>query len=153
MKNLTIKILALLLIVFSFGFFQVNTVYAQNDNQSGGLCGLLPCNVASPCLGASCGTNSLTVVGSILNFVLSLIFVGIIIYGIFLIVQAALKIVRSEGDESKIQEGTKLIRGAYVGLAMIFVGIIGLVIVFAIFNATDIFKVNPEDAPPGLTIT
>lgn len=144
MKIFKSKILISTIALLSTFIFKVQTASAQ------GLCNIFPCNEASPCLGADCGGDSLSVVGSILQLVLSLVFVGIIIYGIWLIIQAALKIVRSEGDESKIQEGTKLIKGAYIGLALIFVGLIGLVIVFVIFNATDIFRVSPDGNPPGL---
>ncbi len=122
-------------------------VIAYADDNTGGLCGILPCQLASPCLGTNCGGDSLSLVGTLLEFALSFIFVGILIFGIWLILQATLKIIRSEGNEEQVQSGYKLIKGAYTGIVLIFVGIIGLVVVFALFNATDIFKVGTGNIP------
>jgi len=143
MKNFVISIFVFL----SANVFMPIKTFADTQ----GACGFLPCQLASPCLGTNCNGNSLSLVGTILEFLLSFIFVGILIYGIWLIVQAALKIIRSNGNEEEVQSGYKMIKGAYIGLALIFVGLMGLVIVFVIFNATDVFKIAPS-TPEGLTL-
>jgi len=67
--------------------------------------------------------------------------------GVALIIRAAVKIVRSEGDKDKMQEGIENIRGVFFGIIVIFVGIIGIIVISILFNATNIFQQNPEDPP------
>ncbi len=89
-----------------------------------------------------CGTSTVptprTLVDQLIElgqFALSLIFVGIIIIAVYIIIKAAVKYIRSEGDETKIQEAQKAIKSAFVGLIALFVGIIGLVLILVIFDA------------------
>ncbi len=65
----------------------------------------------------------------------SLIFVGIIIIAVYVIIKAAIKYIRSEGNDEKIQEAQKAIKSVFIGLVALFVGIIGLVLILVIFNA------------------
>lgn len=84
-------------------------------------------------------------VAQLIQFGLSLVFIGIIGIAIFTIIKAAIKYIRSEGDESKIEESTKAIKAVFLGIGALIVGIIGLVIILAIFNASG--AVNTPDAP------
>lgn len=77
----------------------------------------------------------------------SLIFVVIIALGIGYTIWGALKIVRSEGDTTKVEEGAKIFKGVLIGIAMIFLGVIGLVLMLALFNAGDVVNVDPVLPP------
>ena len=83
----------------------------------------------------------------IFTLITSLIFVGIIALGIFYVVKAVIKIIRSEGDPSKVEEGSKIFKGIFIGLIMILAGIVGVVLMVALFQAGDIFSANPELPP------
>ncbi|MEO6728960.1 MAG: hypothetical protein ABIM99_03495 [Candidatus Dojkabacteria bacterium] len=114
------------------------------ENQSG--CSLLGCaQVAnSPFL-------DFTNVGGIVRFVISSVFVIIIIFGILMVIKATVKIIRSEGDPTKVQEGFSIVRGVLLGVVIIFVGIIGMVVVISFFGAGGITNRTPVP-PSGLNI-
>jgi uncharacterized membrane protein YidH (DUF202 family) len=78
----------------------------------------------------------------LIQFGLNLVFVGIIILAIFIIVKAAINYIRSEGDEDKIKSANKSIKAVFTGIIALFVGIIGIILVLAIFQATE--AVNEE---------
>jgi len=113
--------------------------------KSQGLCDFVPCENAS-CPDGNC-PNALTDTESIIKFSFTLIFVAIIILGISMILRAVVKIIQSEGDEKKMQEGIEYMRGVMFGVIIIFVGIIGIVIITVLFNAQDILNQEPGDPP------
>lgn len=78
-------------------------------------------------------------------FGLSIVFVLMIIFAIFLIIRSVIKIIRSEGDEKQIQEGFTTIKGVWQAIGLLFIGIIGIVLVIAFFRASGILQtqVNP----------
>lgn len=80
----------------------------------------------------------------IASLLVSFIFIGIIALGIFFIIKAVFKIIRSEGDSAKVEEGSKIFRGIFIGLFIILAGIVGLVLMVALFQAGDVFNTNPE---------
>ena len=98
-----------------------------------------------------CGTLSTTEtanqISGYIKLALNLIFIGIIIIAIYIIIKAAIKYIRSEGDEGKIQESQKAIKSVFIGIAALFVGIIGIIIVLAFFNATG--AVNQNTSTPN----
>src|SRR5690606_23722251 len=110
-------------------------------------CGLLGCNFVGLDITRF---DNLTAAG-VVQLVVSLIFVGIIAYGIFLVIKASLTIIRSEGNPDKIQGGSNMIKAVFIGIGIIFVGIVGLVLVLAFFDATGIVTVNPEE-PAGVDL-
>lgn len=114
------------------------------------ICGLLPCNTyENSAFNISGDLNGQA--ASFIRLGVSLIFILIVLYGVFVIVQAALKIIRSEGDAGRYEEGQKMIKGVMIGIGIIFVGIIGLVVVIAFFNAGNI--VNPNiNAPDNVEL-
>jgi hypothetical protein len=95
------------------------------------LCNIIGCSIAGE-------DNFLFRLGTIIQSAFNIIFAGLIIYGIFMIIKAVYKIISSEGDESKLESGLKSVRGVYFGIIIIFVGLIGLVIIFALFNVTEL---------------
>lgn len=80
--------------------------------------------------------NSSDAIGFI-RFLLSAVFVVIIIISIYIVIKSALKYIQSEGDEKKIGEASKAIKAVFIGIAMLFVGIIGIIIVLAFFKASN----------------
>jgi heme/copper-type cytochrome/quinol oxidase subunit 2 len=86
------------------------------------------------------GINAFTVV----QVALSLVFAGIILLGIFYIIKAAAIIMRGEGDEKKVEEGQKIVKGVYIGIIIIILGIIGIFVVSVLFGANGFFS---QDIP------
>ena len=79
---------------------------------------------------------------STFNLIVSLIFVAIIIFSIYVIIRAAIKYIRSEGDPAKIEEAQKAIKSVFIGIAALFVGLIGIVIIIAFFGAGGALTTN-----------
>lgn len=75
---------------------------------------------------------------STIQLIVSFIFIAIIAISIFIIIKAAIKYIRSEGDESKVQEAQKAIKTVFIGVAALFVGILGIVLVLAFFQVSNI---------------
>lgn len=94
------------------------------------------------------GENVLGSVGGIIRFGLSLIFIGIIGIAIFYIIKSSIKYIRSEGDEGKVQESQKAIKAVFMGVAALMVGIIGLVVILALFNSTTALNTEEQDELP-----
>jgi hypothetical protein len=142
-----ITIIALLITFIPLsGFLNHASVSAQGSN----LCDFFPCpgeTGEKEDLDEEVNSD----IENYINIAVSLVFVGIIIYGIFLIISSALKIIRSEGDEGKVQEGANKIKAVYIGIAMIFVGIIGLVLITTFFGGSSIFSVN-LNSPEGVNL-
>ncbi len=131
------KLLRILTIVFIFGLY----AYPISANGDSSACGLLPCDKYTGSFNIG---NISDQVKNLIQYGLSLVFVGIIIFGIYLIIKAALTIIRSEGDPGKIEEGAKIIKGVFIGITVIFVGIIGLILVLAFFRAEGVAGVDPK---------
>lgn len=132
--------LAGLLILFSFIFAQLFSVSAQ------GFCDIFPCDITDQGL----IDNTRPIAEQLIQFGIDIVFLVIIIFGIFKVITGALKIIRSEGDSGKIEEGSKTLQNVIVGIAIIFIGVIGLVVVSAIFGAGGIFQTNPGQNEPGV---
>lgn len=151
------KILSVLLLTMSMFAIYTPNVHAQNV-----ICDdIFPFlkNVSflsdSLCTGETTGAQSaVDTTAGLVQFGLSLVFVGIIVVSIYIIIKAALKYIRSEGDADKIQEAQKAIKSVFIGIAALFIGIIGIVIVIAFFNATGGLNNDNVDQPsdPGFGI-
>ncbi len=93
-----------------------------------------------------CGTvdaqSTSDTIKSTFNLIVSLIFVAIIIFSIYVIIRAAIKYIRSEGDPAKIEEAQKAIKSVFIGIAALFVGLIGIIIIIAFFGAGDALNTN-----------
>ncbi len=66
----------------------------------------------------------------------SFIFIAIIVVAVYIVIKAAIKYIRSEGDKDKIESAQKAIKSVFVGLIALFVGVIGLVLILVLFEAT-----------------
>lgn len=70
------------------------------------------------------------------QFILSLLFIGLILFSVIYVVRAAIIYIQSQGNPEKIGEATKSIRSVFVGLGALFVGIAGILLVLAFFGGT-----------------
>lgn len=148
LKSLAFSILLSFVMLTSAG---ASFVYADGASHStptttGGsvICNIFPFLNGISFASSLCGSNLATAgqdagkqVRNLVQFGLSLVFIAIIIFSVYIIIKAALKYIRSEGDESKIQEAQKAIKSVFIGIAALFIGVIGILIILAFFNATN----------------
>jgi hypothetical protein len=116
-----------------------NTVSAQDTNiQAGENIGI--CTFIKPICDAFGLSGEISVQSAFdylrdrANILLSVLFVGIILLSVFIIVQAGIKYIQSQGDEKQIGEAQKAIKTVFIGIGVLFVGIAGLVLVLAFFG-------------------
>lgn len=138
-----------LLVLLIAPFFTSTAVYAQRSP----LCSIFPFLEGIQLFGGICVINNqgvsnnvnnlATDAGSLVSFGLSLIFVGIIAVAVYVIIRAAIKYIRSEGDESKIEEAQKAIKTVFMGVGALLVGIVGLVIILVFFQSSGALQ-GPE---------
>lgn len=93
------------------------------------------------------GQTATSSVVALVKLGLQLIFVGIIVISIYVIIKAAVQYIRSEGDEDKVKQSQKAIKTVFVGIAALFIGIIGIIIVLAFFQAGGALD-DPTDEVP-----
>lgn len=65
---------------------------------------------------------------------LILLFTGIIIVAIVYAALAGLKYIRSQGESEKVEEAQNALRSVFIGVASVFIGIIGVVVISGIFT-------------------
>lgn len=137
-----ISILIFFLLVF-FPLFLPQSVSAQSKNL---ICTIFPFleNIGFGIGGICSGQASGQAAFGFIRFLLSAVFVVIIIISIYIIIKSALKYIQSEGDEKKIGEASKAIKAVFIGIAALFIGIIGIIIVLAFFNASDALKTEGD---------
>ncbi|MEP7103843.1 MAG: hypothetical protein ABI721_04000 [Candidatus Dojkabacteria bacterium] len=161
MKDISKKIFAISTLVFSL-FSLNNILFAMPVHAQNLICTIFPF-IQNLGFGAGtlCGdqVDGSVAVGagvSLVRLALQLIFIGIIVVSIYIIIRAAIKYIRSEGDDTKIQEAQKAIKSVFIGIAALFIGIIGIVIILAFFNASvggDLNEINnviPNTVKPNL---
>jgi uncharacterized membrane protein YidH (DUF202 family) len=162
MRQLSLKLTIVLVTLFSF----LSPVAIQAGNTGGGPiqpgANLGLCTFIGPictALGLSDKSADEAKEGALgfaterIQQVVSLIFIGIIVISVFIIVQAGVKYIQSQGEEGKIAEAQKAIRSVFVGIAILFVGIIGLILVLAFFGGTGLLgsgnTIDDVFNPPG----
>ena len=135
------KVFVLFIFTLYFHFFSVITL-AQ------GACDFLPCgdNGVLPAPNNSEATGL-----SFFRFGVGLIFSIFIAIGIFVIIKSSLEIIRSEGDNEKIENASKSIRGVFIGIAILLMGIIGIVILISFFSDAS-FLQKPVPTPDGVRL-
>lgn len=67
-------------------------------------------------------------------FIMYLVFGFIILLAIYNAILAAIKYIRSQGDQAQIDEAQKAIKAIFMGIGALFVGILGIILVFVFFN-------------------
>lgn len=136
------KKLVILIILFSI-FIPVTKVSAQLA-----FCDLFPCDQVETGEGSLAERGTL---GPYLSFGASMVFTLFIVFGIFIIIKAVVTIVRGEGSEESLEAGTKSMKSVFIGVVMLFLGIIGLLLITTLFGAQGIFTTNVEN-PEGVNL-
>lgn len=113
-----------------------------------GFCDLFPCNENINDVTAS---STLSLGLRITLLVVGMIFTVFIAAGIFFILKAGLKIIRSEGDPGQIEGAVKIMKGVYAGVIILILGIVGLVIILGILQSGQITS-TPITEPDGITL-
>ncbi len=142
MKKIALSVLFLAISFFSMPF----PVSAAGTNNL--VCQIFPFLSSVDAFGINSlcsGVTDPSAATSFIRFLLSAVFVGIIIISIYVVIKSALKYIQSEGDDKKIGEASKAIKAVFIGIAALFVGVIGIIIVLAFFKATGALKT--EDTP------
>lgn len=132
--------------LFVFGAQPVAAQLTPGQNVSictfiGPICNALGINAEDP---TGSGQTATTLVRSWVNLGITLLFIGIILIAVFIIVRAAITYIQSQGDEGKIAEAQKAIKSVFIGIALLFVGIVGIILVLAFFNATGLIGGNDD---------
>ncbi len=145
------KIIAVVFLGLSFLLVVPNPVpvYAGGNGEIG-LCTFLPqalCETFGLGSGAEASANAGTVVRRWIDLGVTVLFAAIVIIAVYVIVTNAVKYIQSQGEEGKIQEATKAIKSVFIGIALLFVGIVGLVLVLAFFGGSGLLDqgVDCED--------
>jgi len=89
------------------------------------------------------GSGTATFITNRVQFAIYVILGLIILVAVAYSIMAGIKYIRSEGDPGKIEEAQKSIKAILMGIAAIFVGILGIILVYVIFNQT----INPSSLP------
>jgi heme/copper-type cytochrome/quinol oxidase subunit 2 len=80
----------------------------------------------------------------IVTSVLTIMFIVVFVVAVFYTFMAAIKYIRSEGNEQKVEEAKNAIKAVLFGVAAIFIAIVGILLINAFFNGgaagTDAFS-------------
>lgn len=141
--------------VFALPFFNTTTKVITGEGLVGSvsaqesvLCTIFPflkgiAFAGNLCGGESGASNAVGLGITLVQTALSLVFVGIISVAVYTIIRAALKYIRAEGDDSKVEEAQKSIKRVFIGIGALLVGIVGLAIIIALFGATGGLNTEP----------
>jgi len=149
--KILILLLFLNLFLLSNHSFLVSKVYAQKNEPQNLICDLFPFlrslqfGVSSFCEKKD-GQEAVRQSAELIRFILSLIFVAIVIIAIYVIIKAALTYIQSEGNEEKVKQAKKAIQNVFIGIGALFVGLIGLIVVLAFFGASGAVQTEVPNA-------
>ncbi len=139
-KKKILKTLGIVLIFTTVFVFSFTTINAQNFDA----CDFLGCETAP-----GGGANVVGSTESLIRFAGSLIFAGFTAFGIFIIIKAALKIVRSESNQEEVESGAKAVKSVFIGFGILIVGLIGLILLSGITGLSGLFDDQIEN-PAGI---
>jgi ABC-type phosphate transport system permease subunit len=144
MKKLTLKFIFITFFTLTTLSLGIVGVFAQDGNDSSTatdsnlICRVFPFIEQISFTQSLCGTaNAAETIGPWVTFVLSLIFIGIILLAVVSIIKAAIVYIRSEGDEGKVQEASKAIKSVFIGIGALIAGLVGLAIVITVIGASE----------------
>jgi magnesium-transporting ATPase (P-type) len=109
---------------------------SAQPSQGNNLCSVFPvlCNAISGNPGTINEGESRNFLFDRVNIVVSLIFVGIIFVAVTIIIRAGVKYIQSQGNAGQMEEAQKAIRNVFIGIGLLFIGIIGIILVLAFFG-------------------
>lgn len=124
------------------GSARVNVVHAQVDicDFIGPICQAIFNTTDPDFSGGGAAGSAQTFITSRLGLILSLVFVAIILIAVFVIIRASIKYIQSQGNEEQIADATKAIKSVFIGIAALFVGVLGMVLVAAFFGGLSFFE-------------
>lgn len=70
----------------------------------------------------------------IVTSVLTIMFIVVFVVAVFYTFMAAIKYIRSEGNEQKVEEAKNAIKAVLFGVAAMFIAIVGILLINAFFN-------------------
>lgn len=100
------------------------------------------------------GTTTRFVLNLLTNGLI-LLFTGIIIVAIVYSALAGLKYIRSQGEAEKIEEAQNALKAVFIGVAAVFVGIIGVILISGIFvnqGATEVRRAICSFIEPNVSV-
>ena len=108
----------------------------------GDLCSIFGplCDAINPWQGTIDGESAFNYTAARINIVVSLVFVVIIAVAVFIIIKAGVKYIQSQGDAGMIGEAQNAMRNVFIGIGMLFLGIIGIILVLAFFGGTQLLE-------------
>ncbi len=136
------KIILTTIFLVNIGILFLSPINAQ------GVCDFFPCGDGGVVPGPG---DPIPTGVALFRFAVGLIFTGFIAFGVYQIIKSGIKIIQSEGDESKVEEAAKAIKGVFIGIGMLLLGIIGIVVLLAFFGDAS-FLQNEIPNPDGLGI-
>lgn len=122
-------------------FTTVSPVMAQQGSDLCSVFGIL-CEAVSGDPGSVSGEDATNYVLSLVGMVLSLIFVLIIVVAVFIIIKSGVKYIQSQGDTGDIEAANKAMKNVFIGIALLFVSIIGIILLLAFFGGTNLLGSN-----------
>lgn len=137
MKKIILLITIVLLMFLSF----FTPTYAGSEDL--GLCDFFPCSESQQSPNLDEDVNSAA--ENLFIFVTTFSFTGIILVGIYYILRGSVQIIWAQGDASAVEKGFSKIKGVYVGIIILFVGLIGLVVLIVFFDGGSIFTTSISD--------
>ncbi len=95
---------------------------------------ILPINVNPPIVQP--GTDKGQTVANAVSSVMTIMFIAVFIVAVFYTFMAAIKYIRSEGNEQKVEEAKNAVKAVLFGVAAMFIAIIGILLINAFFGGT-----------------
>jgi hypothetical protein len=144
MKKKVLYIIATLAVLVSGVMVMPTKVYAIDFSDGisvcdfvGPLCDALQISGVSS---ADVGRMAMDYVKNRASLILSVVFVGIILIAVYIIIRAGITYISSQGKEEKIQEAQKAIKNVFIGIVVMFVGIVGIILVLAFFGGVGLIQ-------------
>lgn len=83
-------------------------------------------------------------------FGLRAVFLVFILLGAYIIIKGAISYLKSQGDEGKIEEGTKAIKSVFIGVGILIIGIVGILILLVLTGGLDLLDRETNNLPDGV---
>jgi len=90
-----------------------------------------PANIVS-------GETILTDGSKLIEWSVGLIFPFVIVLGIFMIIKSAYGIIKSEGVTTDVENAKKRIKGVFIGVGILMIGIVGYILLLNFFGTSSV---------------
>lgn len=127
MRNTASKVVTTAFIFLTTFMFSVTKVSAAET--------ILPEEIADIVDQFPGGAGLLGFITSRIRLVVAIMLIALVLFSIVYALMASFKYVRSQGDPGQIEEAQKAIKAIWMGVASLFISIIGMVLVINIFGS------------------